>query len=121
MNPHNWPFRMAEDNVLAMADPGDAGRIKPTGYGQVCALVSAAAETRTLADPIFVGQRFTLAMVEDGGDVTVTADSPVNQTGNNTLVFGDVKDAVDFFAVPDGDGGFEWRVAANDTVALSTV
>lgn len=121
MNPHNFAQRMSEDHAFELGDPGDAGRIKPLGFGQVCLLISAGAETRTLADPIFIGQRFTLAMETDGGDVTVTSDSPLNQTGNNTAVFGDAKDSLDLYAVSDGAGGYEWRVAANDTVALSTV
>lgn len=99
-----------------IADPGDAGALPVAGSG-VVGLVSADAETRTLADPSFAGQELTLAFKTDGGDVVVTAATAVNQTGNNTVTFADAGDAVVLQAVPLGDG-LVWRVVVNDGAAL---
>jgi predicted RecA/RadA family phage recombinase len=109
------------NNALAsiIADPGDGEAIPVTVSGSV-SLVSAGAETRTLADPTFVGQQLSLGFKTDGGDVVVTSASPVNQTGNNTLTFADVGDHLQLTAIEDGSD-IEWRVVANDGVALSTV
>jgi predicted RecA/RadA family phage recombinase len=109
------------NNALAsiIADPGDAGAIPVTGSGSV-SLVTAGAETRTVADPTFVGQQLSLGFKTDGGDCVVTAASPVNQAGNNTLTFADVGDHLQLTAIEDG-ADIEWRIAANDGVALSTV
>lgn len=102
-----------------IADPGDAGAIPVTASGSV-SLVSSDAETRMLGDPTFVGQELSLGFKTDGGDVVITTASPVNQTGNNTLTFADVGDHLQLTAIEDG-ADIEWRVVANDGVALSTV
>ena len=106
----------------SLTDPGNAGAIPVTSNFGYCVLVSAGAETRTLADPTFDGQVITLQFKTDGGDCVVTTASPMNQTGNNTLTFADVGDfwhAIGFVSTT-GDGA-EWREIANDGVALSTV
>lgn len=100
------------------ADPGDAGEIKPDRQFANCPLVSAGAETRTLKDPSFPGQRLTLAMKTDGGDITVTADSNINQTGNDTITFNDAGDTVVLEGIEDGSD-LEWRVVVNDGASLS--
>jgi predicted RecA/RadA family phage recombinase len=64
-----------------IADPGNAGAIPVNqGSGHV-ALVTAAAETRTLAVPAAVGQRLLLYMKTDGGNCVVTVASAFNQAG----------------------------------------
>lgn len=103
----------------AITDPGDAGAIPVTDTGY-CPLVSAGAETRTLADPSFAGQRLTLGFDTDGGDCVVTAATAVNQTGNNTLTFADAGDHLELVAITIA-GSLVWRVVANDGVALTTV
>jgi len=102
-----------------IADPGDAGAIPVTQSGHV-SLVTAAAETRTLADPTFAGQVLALAFKTDGGDCVVTAANGVNQTGNNTLTFADAGDLITLQAIELG-ANLRWRAMANDGVALSTV
>lgn len=105
------------ENVVV--DPGDAGAIAVNESGSV-SLVSAGAETRTLADPTYVGQQLSLGFKTDGGDCVVTSASPINQTGNNTMTFADVGDHLQLTAIEDG-ADIEWRVDANDGVALTTV
>jgi len=103
----------------AIADPGDAGAIAVTNSGS-CPIVSEGAETRTLADPTFAGQILNLCFKTDGGAVTITAASPINQTGNNTMLFEDEGDNLVLIGCNDG-ADIEWRVVANDGVTLSTV
>ena len=102
-----------------IADPGAAGAIPVTASGCVD-LVTAAAETRTLAAPTIVGQQLLLSMKTDGGDCVVTCATTVNQTGNNTITFNDVGDAVLLVAKRNG-ANLRWSVVVNDGAALSTV
>jgi len=103
----------------AIADPGDAGAIAATRSG-TCPLVSADAETRTLAIPSFAGQQISLGFKTDGGDCVVTVASGVNVTGNNTLTFDNAGEHILLAAIEVG-AALAWRVVANDGVGLSTV
>ena len=102
-----------------IADPGNAGAIPVTASGYVD-LVSAAAETRTLAAPTFKGQELLLNFKTDGGDCVVTCATLVNQTGNNTITFNDAGDSVLLVAKTSG-ANIRWTVVSNDGAALSTV
>lgn len=101
-------------------DPGDGGVIGPSTDATV-RLVSTqgAGETRTLLDPRYEGQALDLFFETDGGEVVITADSAVNQTGNTILTFADGGDHLRLVGARDGSGGAAWRVFANDGVALS--
>ena len=107
------------DLTNVIADPGNAGAIPVTASGHVD-LVTAGAETRTLAAPTDVGQVLCLEMKTDGGNLTLTCATGLNQAGNNTAVFNDAGDALVVVGVAVG-GNKRWRVMANDGVALSTV
>ena len=102
-----------------IADPGASGAIPVVSNG-VCNLTSAGAETRTLAIPTFVGQLLTLCMDTDGGDITLTVASAINQTGNNTIVFNDAGDTVTLVGRTVGSTR-KWCLVSSDGVALSTV
>lgn len=104
-----------ETNVIA--DPGDAAAIPVTASG-ICAMTSGGAETRTLADPSFLGQVLTLCMDTDGGDIVITAATGVNQAGNTSLTFADAGDHLELKAISEG-GALIWRIVANDGVALA--
>ena len=120
MSGHN----AANDLVKAgydIADPGDQGTIgSPVIQGGVVSLVTAAAETRVLANPERAGLVITLGLQTDGGDAVVTAASAVNQTGNNTLTLADAGDEITLKSIRSGSS-FVYRVASKDGVALSTV
>lgn len=103
-----------------LADPGDAGAIAPV-KGSYVELVTAGAETRTLSDPTSAGVSLVITMLTDGGDGVVTAASPVNQTGNNTLTYAAILDTATFVSIADGAGTYRWAIVGNDGVALSTV
>ena len=117
VNPGVYGYCQELSNIIA--DPGASGAIPVIKSGSV-SIVSASTETRTLADPSFVGQTLNIGLKTDGGTVTLTAASPVNQTGNNTLAFADVGDHIMLIASEDGSD-IEWRVVANDGISLSTV
>jgi len=100
-----------------IADPGDAGAIPVTRSGSV-GLVTAGAETRTLAIPTFEGQQLSVGLTTDGGDAVITAATGVNQTGNTSLTFADAGDHLKLEGVYLGVN-LVWRVVANDGVALA--
>jgi len=101
-------------------DPGSSAAI-PNEKAGVAKLITAGAETRTLAAPVRVGVILTLALATDGGDCVVTVASPVNQANNNTLTGADVGDAITLISSYATASTFEWRILANDGWALSTV
>jgi len=106
-------------------DPGDAGAI-PTDKMGVCNLVSgAAAETRTLGRPEYVGQLLVLNFDTDGGgNIVITCASTFNQTANNTLTFADAGECCMLIGVQVG-AYLVWRAfSANpeaDSGTFSTV
>lgn len=101
----------------AITDPGDAGAIPVNQGDGYVELVTAGAETRTLAAPAYIGQRLLITMKTDGGDGVLTVASTVNQTGNNTLTFADANDTIELV----GRANSKWSVGFNDGVALTTV
>ena len=105
-----------------IADPGNAGAI-PITRGGVCHIVTAGAETRTVADPTRSGLRMSLYFLTDGGNAVVTFTSPVNQAANNTLTLADAGDSCDLVSHRDGASAYAWRVVNSDlnTGTLSTV
>lgn len=102
----------------SIPDPGDAGTLDTSRPGY-CDLSSSGAETRTLADPVFIGQILDLFFIVDGGDIVITASSPVNQAGNTSLTFADVGDHLRLVGHYNATDGWEWRVITNDGVALA--
>jgi hypothetical protein len=103
-----------------IADPGDAGRITAITDGYVLLVTAHAGpgETRTLTDPIYVGQTLDLFFETDGGDCVITADTAVNQAGNTSLTFADGGDHLRLCGGRDGSGGLAWRVVVNDGITL---
>lgn len=108
--------RFGPNNI---ADPGASGAVGVTQSG-MCVLVTAGAETRTVASPTFLGQRLGFCFKTDGGNCVITIAATVNQTGNNTLTFADAGDHIELVAIRKGSN-LVWRTVANDGVALSTV
>lgn len=104
-----------------LTDPGNAGAIPVTASGYV-PLVTAGAETRTVADPTKVGLMLTLHFLTDGGDCVITFASPVNAAGNNTLTHDTAGEQVVLQSCKDGASAFAWRVVANEAATpLTTV
>lgn len=110
---------LSQSSQNSITDPGNAGAIPVTASG-VCELVTAGAETRTLAAPSFLGQTLELCFKTDGGDCVITCATTVNQTGNNTITLNDAGDAVTMIAKRNG-ANLRWSVLANDGASLTTV
>jgi predicted RecA/RadA family phage recombinase len=105
--------------TASIADPGAAGAIPVLDSG-TCQIVTAAAETRTLAAPTSAGQMLLVTMETDGGDCVIAVATTVNQTGNNRITLNDAGDAVLLAAKVNG-ANLRWSVVSNDGATLSTV
>jgi len=105
--------------IAAIADPGASGAIPVTGTGYV-PLVTAGAETRTLAAPGVIGAFLLLYMKTDGGNCVVTCATTFNETGNNTLTFANTGEACLLVSVEEGSNK-RWRSVFVDGCALTTV
>jgi hypothetical protein len=93
-------------------DPGDAASIDATFSG-VCALTSAAAETRTLPIPTYIGQWITIILDTDGGDVTLTVTSGYDSGGTTTAIFSTAGQTMEFRGATVG-GALRWRLVGNE-------
>ena len=110
---------LAELGILTskiITDPGNGGAIPVTRSGCV-ALVTAGAETRTLAAPTFVNQMLTLYFKTDGGDCVVTAATGLNAGGNTRITLNDENDSIQLIGAYNGTA-LRWRVSQNDGTTL---
>ena len=111
----------ATPQIAVIADPGDTNAIPVTRSGNVAITTGSSGETRSLADPGSVGLTLDLTHdVDGGGDAVITAASPINQTGNNTITLADEGDYLRLESVQIG-GSNVWRVVSNDGADLTTV
>lgn len=101
----------------AITDPGNAGAVPVTVSGRV-PIVTAGAETRTLAAPTFVGQELLIYMKTDGGDCVITCATTFSQSGSTTITLNDAGDAIRLIAVEQG-ANLRWRCAVNDGCVLA--
>lgn len=99
-----------------IADPGNAGAIPVTNSGSV-QIVTAGAETRTLAVPTVVGQMLAISMKTDGGDAVITVAAAFNAAGNTTITLNDAGDTVVLVGIEIG-GNKRWKLISNDGAAL---
>ena len=91
----------------AVTDPGNAGAIPVAASGH-CAIVTAGAETRTLAAPSFVGQQLLIYMKTDAGNCVITCTTTLNETGNDTITLQNTGESVYLIAVEEG-ANLRWR------------
>jgi len=96
-----------------MADPGDAGTIAVDRWGAVCPVVTAAAETRTLARPTKAGLFCTVEVDTYVGDLTLTVTGGYNADADTAIVFGTAGDFVTFQSIKVGTS-YYWRVIAQE-------
>jgi hypothetical protein len=100
-----------------LKDPGASGTIRPTMWGQLCAVVTEAAEARTLAQPDRAGILHTVCLDTDGGDLTLTVSGGYNNADDTSLTFGDAGDMVVFQSIKKGSN-YLWRAIASPGVTL---
>lgn len=104
--------------AFELTDPGNGGAIPVTTSGVLNMVAGAVNETRSLASPTFQGQSLLLTLsATGGGNITVTASSPINQTGNTVMTFSN-QDFIKLEAHRSG-GSQRWQVTANDGTGLS--
>ena len=94
-------------------DPGDTGTITVTMWGQICSVVTAAAETRTLARPTKPGILCSVVLDTDGGDLTLTVTGGYNADGDTSITFADAGDMVAFLSVKTGTT-YQWSAIAHE-------
>lgn len=94
-------------------DPGDAGTIRFNKWGEFVPLVSAGAETRTLAQPNRPGVLATVCLDTDGGDLTLTVTGGYNNDDDTAIVFDDAGDMAVFLSIKEGSN-FYWRLIAQE-------
>jgi len=103
--------------TVVITDTGDAGALGVEGS---VSLVTAGAETRTLAIPAKLGAMVSLTADTLVGDCVVTVAAAINATGNNTLTFDTAGDNIVLIGVSVA-GALVWRLVVNNAVVLSTV
>jgi len=116
-------FRAFEANGPGVLnDPGNAGSITPTMWGQQCLITTATTETRTLARPTKAGILTSIALDTDGGDLTLTVTGGYNADADTSIVFDDAGDMVVFMSVKTGTT-YQWTAIAQEgtDVALETL
>ena len=97
----------------SLGDPGASGTITPVHYGQVCNVVTATAEARTLAQPTQAGMLFGIVLKTDGGDLTLTVTGGYNADGATSITFADAGDFVAFMSVAVSTS-FVWKVVGHE-------
>lgn len=114
---HTDLFRVSK----SMPDPGDGGIIRVTEDLQICEMVSATAETRTLDNPTKPGIRFILRLLTDGGDVVVTASNGLNPLGETEATFADASDLLSLISVSHSTAGeYRWEIMEGNVGAVAT-
>ena len=107
----------------SMPDPGNANTIRVTEDLQICEMVSATSETRTLAAPTKPGIRFVLRLMTDGGDVLVTAENGYNVSGDTVARFAEASDLLSLISVEYSAGPpatYRWELEdGNSSVTIS--
>lgn len=96
-----------------MLDPGNAKTITVDRYSAVCPIVSAAAETRTLAQPTKAGLRCIVLLSVDGGTVTLTVTGGYNNDDDTSITLDDAGDYVEFLSIMEGTN-YYWRIASQE-------
>lgn len=84
-------------------------------------LISSGAETRTVSAPRHAGIVFTLNMVTDGGDITVTVTGGYDEAGSTTMTFTAVGQYATLKSVEETAGVFVWRIVDFDGVSGPSV
>lgn len=121
MNVNGIPYGMGACD-FTIPDPGASGAIANGKTGFV-PLVSAAAETRTLAAPVKAGLLLIIQLDTDGGTVTLTITNAA-ESADGTVAFADAKDYIALYSIKVGSA-FYWarvgkRLLASTDPAVGT-
>lgn len=121
MNPSQVFKRVYEsmDEFSIIPDPGNAGEIAVDRDRGYVPIVTAAAETRTVADPEKSNVILTLSMKTDGGDCVFTFDTAYTESGQTSLTFANVGESITLVSVQSGSS-YVWRVLSRQGAAALT-
>lgn len=112
MGVHNHLHEMTEAwDTERITDPRDAGAIPVTQSG-LCVMVSAGAETRTLAAPARAGQQLILNAKTVTTSIEVTCATGFNQAGDDKALFDADGETLFLFSVYVG-ANLRWRIQEN--------
>ena len=100
-----------------MPDPGNAKTIVVQKSPVICNLVSAGAETRTIADPTREGAFLSLYHYTDGGDITCTFSTAFTEDGATTFVFSDVGQQLILESFRVSSSALVWRKVSDSFMA----
>jgi hypothetical protein len=106
---------------VELADPGNAGSIYVERSPCVVNLVSAGAETRTVAPPTEPGALLLLNAFTIGGTITVTVTGGYDPAGSTALSVTAVKQYFLLQSVQESAGVYRWRLLAAHTTFPSAV
>jgi hypothetical protein len=112
MPAHKAPFDL-HSTYLQYPDPGNAGTVTADRNLLYCSLVSAGAETRTLARPTVEGVFATLYFKTDGGDITLTVTGGYNAAGDTSITLNEAGQALQFVSFYTGSA-YAWRLVYSD-------
>jgi len=110
MTPGNALFQLLRSNYN-IPDPGDTNTIRANKQLGVAEITTAAAETRTLAQPTKEGMLCAVVLDTDGGDLTLTVTGGYNADGDTAIVYDDAGDFVMFLSIKVGSS-YYWGVVA---------
>ena len=96
-----------------LVDPGASGTITFSMWGQICSVVTATAESRTLDQAIRPGILAAICLKTDGGNLTLTVTGGYNRDADTSITFADAGDYVILYSVDIG-GSYYWRVIAQE-------
>lgn len=106
-------------------DPGDAGTITISQWGQICGVTTATAETRILAAPVKPGIICSVVLDTYGGALTLTVNPTsgtcygYNADNDTTITLGSAGDFVTFVSLKIGTE-YVWRVLAQEGTTAAT-
>jgi predicted RecA/RadA family phage recombinase len=109
---------IANPATTAITDPGASGAIPITASGYVN-MVSAGAETRTLAAPASEGELLLICFQTKVGNIVITCASTFNRTGNNTATFSAAGQSMLLIGIKSGSN-LLWMSVVSDA-ALTTI
>ncbi len=113
-------LELAKYVPILLADPGGANAAIPVTRSATVPIVTAGAETNTLAVPSFVGQKLILTCRTHAvGDRVVTASAAINVANNTHMTFSADSQTIELVAVYATGGTLVWAVGFNDGVTLS--
>jgi hypothetical protein len=117
MDPHNLATGM-HNSFNQIKDPGNAGTISVDKSPSVCNLVSAGAETRTLARPTRKARSSLWHHRTDGGDITVTITGGYDEEGTTTFTFTDPGQFLMLQGFTTDYTTFYWRAVASHVTGI---